>query len=529
MKPRALLLPFALFALSASVRAQCPSYPSSIAPKNGASGIRFGDSVDLDDGALFVGSPFDDEGPTGIEAGSVQALPRLSNGSFQSGWRLAPTTVAGDHFGCSVAVSGTDGVAGAEGDDKSGVDSGAVYLMHRVLVFNKATWVMGAKLKATPLQAGARLGASVDMAPGVAVAGAPGADKVYVFEDNGSGFWTQTAVLSGFGDFGAAVATNGLMTIVGAPTASSAEGCDTGLVWVYERVNTSSPWFLSQALAPDCIDDAEFGASVSLDLPWLAVGTPGDRAVHAFTQNGSGFFGTPTILSGAGAAAGPFGTSVSLQADTLLVGEPGASLVHIFDCNAGFAPELQVGPSGTSCGSGCEFGAAVATHSGRAVAGAPTADRVYSFLNHNLCETYCAAGTSASGCQAQITATGTPSASAASGFALSASAVEGDKDGLFYFGANGRIANVWGNGTSFQCVLPPVTRAGFQSGTGTPGVCDGAFLQDLNALWCPTCPSPQKNPGAGAIVQAQLWYRDPQNTSNQTTSLSAATEFTVQP
>ena len=40
-------------------------------------------------------------------------------------------------------------------------------------------------------------------------------------------------------------------------------------------------------------------------------------------------------------------------------------------------------------------------------------------------------------------------------------------------------------------------------------------------------PSPPKNPGAGAVVQAQLWYRDPLSTSNQTTSLSDAIEFVV--
>ena len=60
------------------------------------------------------------------------------------------------------------------------------------------------------------------------------------------------------------------------------------------------------------------------------------------------------------------------------------------------------------------------------------------------------------------------------------------------------------------------------AGSGTIGQCDGAFAEDLNAFWCPTCPKPHKNPGAGAIVQAQLWYRDPASTSNQTTSLSDA-------
>jgi len=58
------------------------------------------------------------------------------------------------------------------------------------------------------------------------------------------------------------------------------------------------------------------------------------------------------------------------------------------------------------------------------------------------------------------------------------------------------------------------------------GACDGAFTQDLNARWTA---KPAQNPGAGAVVRAQLWYRDSSNTSNQTTSLSDAIEFPVVP
>jgi uncharacterized delta-60 repeat protein len=142
---------------------------------------------------------------------------------------------------------------------------------------------------------------------------------------------------------------------------------------------------------------------------------------------------------------------------------------------------------------------------------------------------YCTSGTSASGCQAQLGASGSASATASAGFQLSATGVEGSKDGLFFFGTNGQQANPWGNGTSYQCVVPPVKRAGLLAGTGLNGACDGSFSQDLNALWCPTCPKPGHNPGAGAVVQAQLWYRDPLNTSNQTTSLSDAVQFPVGP
>jgi hypothetical protein len=139
---------------------------------------------------------------------------------------------------------------------------------------------------------------------------------------------------------------------------------------------------------------------------------------------------------------------------------------------------------------------------------------------------YCTAGTSASGCQATLSVTGTASASSPSGFVISATDVEGAKDGLYFFGTNGRQANSWGNGTSYQCVAPPVKRAGLLNGVGSNGLCDGSFSQDLNTLWAA---KPAKNPGAGAYVQLQLWYRDPQNTSNQTTSLSDAVEFVVNP
>jgi len=86
-----------------------------------------------------------------------------------------------------------------------------------------------------------------------------------------------------------------------------------------------------------------------------------------------------------------------------------------------------------------------------------------------------------------------------------------------------------GNGTSLQCIVPPLSTGGVMRGSGTLGACDGTFTQDLNALWCPTCPKPGMNPGEGSVVQAQLWYRDPMNTSNQTTSFSNAIEFWVGP
>jgi hypothetical protein len=142
---------------------------------------------------------------------------------------------------------------------------------------------------------------------------------------------------------------------------------------------------------------------------------------------------------------------------------------------------------------------------------------------------YCTAGTSASGCQPGLSSTGNASPTAGSGFVVSSTNMEGLKDGTIFFGQNGQQANSWGNGTSFQCVTPPVHRGGTLLGNGTNGVCNQTLSQDLNARWCATCPKPNHAPTPGVKLQVQLWYRDPNNTSNQTTSLTNALEVDVCP
>jgi len=139
---------------------------------------------------------------------------------------------------------------------------------------------------------------------------------------------------------------------------------------------------------------------------------------------------------------------------------------------------------------------------------------------------YCSPGTSASGCRINLSGSGTPSLSLASGFTVSGANGEGSKDGIFFFGQSGQQANPWGNGTSYQCVVPPVKRTPIQSGGGTQGACDASFSLDFNAY---IAANPQKAPSSGSPTQLQLWYRDPLNTSNQTTSLSDGLEFTMAP
>jgi len=75
--------------------------------------------------------------------------------------------------------------------------------------------------------------------------------------------------------------------------------------------------------------------------------------------------------------------------------------------------------------------------------------------------------------------------------------------------------------------VPPTIRTPTLNSGGALGACNGSIGRDLNAYWFGSPPS--KQPSAGQQVWLQLWYRDPQNTSNQTTSLSDALEAVVGP
>lgn len=141
---------------------------------------------------------------------------------------------------------------------------------------------------------------------------------------------------------------------------------------------------------------------------------------------------------------------------------------------------------------------------------------------------YCTAGVSTNGCVASIGFTGTPSVSAASGFVIDISNVEGGKQGLLFYGVSGPTSTAWGSGgTSFLCVKSPTQRMGIQSSGGTAGLCDGAFSQDWSAFITAN-PFALGTPfSAGDVVHAQAWYRDPP--AVKTTNLSNGLEFTLAP
>ncbi len=143
---------------------------------------------------------------------------------------------------------------------------------------------------------------------------------------------------------------------------------------------------------------------------------------------------------------------------------------------------------------------------------------------------YCTAGTTTNGCNAAISGAAQPSASLASACIINVANVEGQKQGLIFYGVNntGFTPSLWGAGsTSFLCVKSPNQRTGAQTSGGTANQCNGALTLDWNTYQVAN-PGALGNPfSVGSKVYAQAWFRDP--AAPKTTNLSDGLELTLVP
>ncbi len=141
---------------------------------------------------------------------------------------------------------------------------------------------------------------------------------------------------------------------------------------------------------------------------------------------------------------------------------------------------------------------------------------------------YCTGSTTTQGCAPTLSANGTPSVAASSGFTLDCANLDGQRAGLVFYGRNGRESLSWASGsTSFLCVKLPLQRTPSQSTGGTVGQCDGTISLDFLAYMAAN-PGAQGQPiAAGQTYNAQVWFRDPP--APKTTNLSDGIEFTLCP
>ena len=527
----------------ARARPQCPLVET--ATLGGQPGILRGIDVAISGDVLAVGSSNSSSDVHVYERGV-------------GGWALVKTLqpAAGFNYGFAVAVDGATLAIGDFGANKT-------YIHERDLG-GPGSWGERTVLVPSNVAAGDEFGRWIDLAGDLFVGGGDDqtfagqlSGQAWVFERDlgGPDAWGQAANLkpSDRGQliaFGSAVAADGAEALVGAQDWENAADEEVGAAYLYRR-DQGGPgsWGEVQRLeASDPDEDDLFGAAVAISGDTLAIGAWGDDeggyqagAVYLFERGSGGLFAeTHKRLAADTYDDIRFGYALDLDGDVLVVGAYGADpfgvdsgAAYVFERNAGgLGAWGQTAKLEASNGAwGDYFGYSVAVDDDAIAAGAFRKNNLegaaYVFEGAGGApSSYCTAGTTASGCTATISAAGFLSAGQGAGFDVTVVGSEGQKDGLIYFGTAGAQAAPWGNGSSYQCVVPPVRRTGVQQGTGAPGSCGGGFALDL-AAWASANPS--KAPAAGDEVYLQCWFRDPASTSNQSTSLSNALSLTVCP
>ena len=550
MKHSRIAIVAALALLSSQALAHHPS-AGKIVPEDLAAGDHFGYAVDIDAGTAVASAPNHDE--LAADAGAVYVYDRSGVFWNEQAKLFASNGAAGDYFGYAVALDGDTLVVGAPFANPAASESGTAYIFVR----SGSVWTEQAILAPSLAAADDHFGSAVSISGDTVIVGAPNRDRgmvtdagaAFVFVRSGT-VWTEEQKIQALDGapmdfFGTAVAVDANRALIGAVQGQGGSGNpDTGAAYLYERTGTT--WALADKFADgDGATGDLYGAGVSVAGDWLSIGAPNNNA--GGTNAGAAFMfqkvrGTWTLMNKriGGEAGDKQGSSTStVVSGYTVVGRSGddeeatnAGKMMLFtQLPVPFTFEVYVSEEPVAED---QLGNAVAIAEDYwAIAGAfghddagADAGSIDIFTVTRDPVHYCTAGISASGCQATLEAMGVPCANADDGFIVEASNLEGQKDGLYFFGTSGQQALPWGSGTSYRCVVPPTKRGGLIPGTGTIGMCDGLASQDLNTRWYER---PNQNPGPGATVQIQFWYRDPQNTSNQTSSLSDAVQVILCP
>ncbi|MEM8558391.1 MAG: T9SS type A sorting domain-containing protein [Bacteroidota bacterium] len=254
----------------------------------------------------------------------------------------------GTEFARSVALAGDIAAFGAAFDLPGAADAGEVVLYELI----EDQWTLVERPLVADRDAGDLFGAAVslgalfgdddDAQPSLLV-GAPGrlgGGAVYHYLRDGP-VWVPSRTLTpsrtDAAGFGAAVATEGVFAVVGAPQENSGAP-ESGAVYAYLYNPTPSEGdarfeFIGRLVTPGATPERRFGAAVALAGERFVVGVPGERVdgvptgavyVYRFDFDDSEQF-VPVLearLVAPGLALG-FGQAVAIDGDRIVVGAPG--------------------------------------------------------------------------------------------------------------------------------------------------------------------------------------------------------------
>ncbi len=383
---------------------------AKITPIDGAALDSFGYSVFINGDTAVIGAPWDsDNGPN---SGSSYVFQRDHGGTNSWGQvaKLLPLDGATDqNFGATVCISGDTAIAGANGDEFNGYDSGAAYVFQRDVGGSDA-WGQVAKITAEDGAARDSFGTSVAIDGDTAVIGASGDDDngegsgaAYVFQrdQGGPDAWGQlTNITSSDGaegsHFGSSVTVSGDTAVVGA-FGHDDDSIDSGSAYGFQRDEGGvSAW--GQVTKLPCppvftARDENFGGSVSISGDTAIVGAHGDDTYGSWSgsaylfrsnQGGLGAWGRlAKISAGDGGENDSFGYSTAISGDIAVVGAFNDNVngffsgsAYVFQRDHG-GPDAwgQVAKLAPSDGANTDyFGLSVSISGDTAVVGAPWND-----------------------------------------------------------------------------------------------------------------------------------------------------------
>lgn len=309
---------------------------------DGAADDWFGNVVVVHGDTIAIGAPLHDhEG--GTNAGAVYIFRRHAGGSNNWGQvqkLMATDAATEDWFGWSLGVDDATIAVGAYHQDEGGESAGAGYVFEHAAT-NDNMWSEAAKLIAINGHPGAWLGWSIAVSGSNVLAGAPfdpeagtSAGAAYVFSRSVLG-WSQTQKILRTnhqpGDqLGWSAALHASTAAVGARMADTA-GPDTGSVCIYETGGNNGAWLqVQEVTSPDARTGNWFGETVAVRGDLLVVGNRLDDPVGnnsgsttIFRRHAEGtnrWAALKTLRAYDGAAEHRFGESVALSEDTILVG-----------------------------------------------------------------------------------------------------------------------------------------------------------------------------------------------------------------
>jgi hypothetical protein len=164
---------------------------------------------------------------------------------------------------------------------------------------------------------------------------------------------------------------------------------------------------------------------------------------------------------------------------------------------------------------------------------APIVEGVYLLraVGSDLPAAYCNPKVNSLGCVPAMAWSGMPSATHSNAFLVRANNAINNKNGLLFYGVNGRAATPFQGGT--LCVASQIKRTGATNSGGNPppNDCSGVFSLDMNAFAVSAGPPAPLAALTvpGTIVDCQWWGRDPGFAPPNNTQLSDGLEYTIGP